>query len=240
MINQCTTQADLSHAVATQVVALAATAIAQRGRFTVAFSGGSLPGLVCPPLVTDFADQIDWSAWHIFLADERCVPLDHPESNYRLLREQLLDHVPIPPEQIYPVAVERDPAAASLAYTTRLTAIFGAEQPPRFDLLLLGMGPDGHTASLFPNHPLLDETQQWVAAIWDAPKPPPQRVTLTLPVLNGARQLFFVVTGASKAALVAAVLTEPPTPARPATLVRPHAGELTWFLDAEAAAQWRP
>lgn len=237
MIHQFTIQADLSHAIAAQVVALAATAIAQRGRFTIAFSGGSLPALVCPPLVTDFADQIDWSAWQIFFVDERCVPLDHPESNYRLLREQLLDHTPIAPAQVYPVAVDLPPATAAQAYEVTLRALFGADQPPRFDLVLLGMGPDGHTASLFPDHRLLNETQRWVAALADAPKPPPQRVTLTLPLLTAARQVSFVVTGANKAAMIDQVLTQSPTAARPASLVQPMKGALDWFLDNAAAAR---
>lgn len=237
MLNIFTSHDALRRAIAAQVAACAATAIAQRGRFTVAFSGGSLPGLVCPPLVNEFADQIDWSAWQLFLVDERCVPLDHQESNYRLLREALLEHAPIPPQQVYPVAVTRDPAAAAQDYTTKLTAVFGVDQLPRFDLVLLGMGPDGHTASLFPDHILLTEKDRWVAPIWDAPKPPPQRVTLTLPVLNAARQVSFVVTGANKAAMLAPVLNGPPTAARPAGLVRPTHGAIDWFLDGDAAAQ---
>jgi 6-phosphogluconolactonase len=224
----------LGRAVATEIVADATVAVAQQGHFTVAFSGGSLPALVCPPLVTEFADQIDWSAWYVFFADERWVPPDHPESNYRLLCEQLLDQVPIPPAQIYLMDEGLAPAAAAAEYAKKLVTCFGATRLPRFDLVLLGMGPDGHTASLFPNHAVLAEIDQWVAPIWNAPKPPPQRITFTLPVLNQARRVSFVVTGGGKAAAVAAVLTKPPSAARPASLVRPQNGHVHWFLDSEA------
>ncbi len=237
MLNIFTSHDALRRAIATQVAACAAEAVARRGRFTVAFSGGSLPALVCPPLVTVLAAQIDWSAWHLFFADERWAPRDHPESNYRLLREQLLDHVPIPPDQIYAMDEELPPAAAATAYAAKLAAIFGAAQPPSFDLLLLGMGPDGHIASLFPDHALLAEGERWVAAIADAPKPPPYRITFTLPLLNRARQVSFVVTGRAKAAVVAQIFTKPPTTALPASLVRPPNGSLDWFLDQDAATE---
>ncbi len=231
----------LQESAAAFVLRVAVHSLAARGRFTIAFSGGSLPSLVCPPLLTDpLVGQIAWSAWRIFFVDERCVPLDDAESNYRLLRDQLLDHAPIPAAHVFPARAELPPQEMADAYDSLLrhTLERGSEGWPVFDLILLGMGPDGHTASLFPNHALLHETQRCAAAIFDAPKPPPQRITLTLPVINQARYVAFIVAGESKAAAVAYTLQPPvaiaPTPAR---LVQPVSGELHWFLDEAAARQ---
>jgi len=236
MIKISASHADLSRTVVTQIAKYAAEVTAQWGCFTVAFSGGSLPALVCPPLITEFADQTDWSAWHVFFADERWVPRQHPDSNYRLLREQLLDHVPIPTNQVYVMDEGLAPAAAATEYIAKLAVVFGTAQPPSFDLVLLGMGPDGHTASLFPDHGLLAESERWVAPIGDAPKPPPCRITFTLPVLNGARKVFFIITGANKAETLAQIMTKPPSRTRPAGMVLPVDGNIEWFLDTDAAA----
>ncbi len=230
----------LSSALGAYIAQRSAAAVAEQHRFTVAFSGGSLPGLASavltqPPL----RDQVAWSAWQLFFADERCVPLTDAESNYRLVQEELLQKVTIPPEQVYAIQPELDPAAAAQAYQAALTQCFQTQPPnlPHFDLILLGMGPDGHTASLFPHHPLLRETTAWVAPILDSPKPPPARITLTLPVLNAARAVAFVITGASKAQALAQAF-DPQTPwgAVPTGLVRPTNGELIWFADEAAAA----
>jgi len=231
------TSQQLGQAAAKHVAYLAAQAVAERGRFTVAVSGGSLPKLLFPPLVSEpLYSQIDWSKWHVFWADERCVPLTDPDSNYRLAREYLFDHVEIPPSQIVPINDTFGPAAAATDYHNKLTQVFAQlpGQLPRFDLILLGMGEDGHTASLFPGHPLLREEELWVAPIFDSPKPPPERITLTLPVLNHARQVIFIATGASKAKAFSAVTKG--NSKLPAGLVQPSDGELHWFVDDTVAA----
>ncbi|GAB4450503.1 MAG: 6-phosphogluconolactonase [Anaerolineae bacterium] len=214
----------------------AAQAVAGRGRFVVAISGGSLPGIIAPPLLAEpLRSRLPWPACHLFFADERCVPLDDPESNYRLVREQLLNRLPVPPGQIYPIDPALSPAAAAEVYAAQLRRIFGdAPAPPRFDAVLLGMGPDGHTASLFPGHPLLAEHTRWVAPITNSPKPPPRRITLTLPLLNAARLVIFIATGSNKAEVLPRVLL--PNATLPAGLVRPASGQLHWLVDAAAAA----
>ncbi len=233
------TPPELGQAAAAYVAQLSAQAIAQRGRFMVALSGGSLPKMLGPALV---ADQIDWSSWHVFWADERCVPLSDPNSNFSAARQYLFDRVNIPPAQIYPLDDTLIPAAAAAAaYQARLAEVFQVApgEVPRFDLILLGLGEDGHTASLFPHHPLLREKERWAAAIFDAPKPPPVRVTLTLPVINQARQVAFVAAGVGKAAALAQVFKNITSPARlPAQMVQPVNGEVCWFVD-EAAANFR-
>jgi 6-phosphogluconolactonase len=226
----------LSQSVGTYISQRSAEAIDQRERFTVAISGGSMPKLLSAVTET----PIDWSGWHLFWADERCVPLDHPDSNYRLAREYLLDRVAIPPQQIYSLDPALPPEQAAQAYQTKLAQVFNpsASQPPRFDLILLGLGEDGHTASLFPNHPLLQETTLWVAPILNAPKPPPERITLTLPVLNNARHVAFITTGAGKAEILPQILeADAPAEPLPAQRVRPTAGMVDWFVDEAAALQ---
>jgi 6-phosphogluconolactonase len=229
----------LAQAAAEYVARLSAQAIAERGRFAVALSGGSLPKILCPPLVADpLQAQVGWSSWHVFWADERCVPLTDPDSNYRLAREYLFEQVDIPPGQIYPLDDAPGPAAAATAYQARLAEVFQppAGQRPRFDLILLGMGEDGHTASLFPQHSLLQETERWVAPVFDSPKPPLARITLTLPVINNARQVAFITTGAGKAEALSQVMRADPASPLPAQRVQPATGELHWFVDEAAAA----
>jgi 6-phosphogluconolactonase len=256
---------ELGQAAATHVAQIAAEAIPARRRFTVALSGGSLPQLLGPALVKQASD---WSAWHIFWADERCVPLTHPDSNYILAQQYLFDHVPIPSGQIHAPDTSPDPAQTAAVYQHTLAHLFNlpplqssslptfqpsnpppilqpsslpAFQPsnppplPQFDLILLGMGEDGHTASLFPGHPLLQETGRWVAPIFDSPKPPPQRITLTLPVLNNARHVAFITAGAGKADILPQVFAAGST--LPAHLVQPASGHLDWFVDEAAAAR---
>jgi 6-phosphogluconolactonase len=232
----------LGQAAANYVSQVSARAVAERGRFSVAISGGSLPKLLGPPLaVQPLRSQIEWSAWHVFWADERCVPLAHTDSNYRLAREYLFDHVPIPADQIYAIDDARPPGPTAEAYQGLLRQLFqpGPGQIPRFDLILLGMGEDGHTASLFPGHPLLTDTDRWVASILDSPKPPPERISLTLPLINQARHIAFLAAGQGKAAVLSEVFG--PTdrdPILPVQLVHPAAdGELVWFVDRAAAMQ---
>ncbi len=233
-LHLCSTSQQLGQAAAAYVAQVSAAAIAARGRFSVALSGGSLPKLLGPALT---AQPLDWSAWHVFWADERCVPPTHPDSNHFVAQAYLFAHAPIPSSQIYNPNTTLDPAQAAAAYQATLAQIFALHPPalPRFDLILLGLGEDGHTASLFPGHPLLQETERWVAPIFDSPKPPPQRLTLTLPVLNHARQVAFITAGAGKADILAQVLAADST--LPAHLVQPSAGDLHWFVDEAAAAR---
>ena len=232
----------LGEAAANYVSQVSARAVTERGRFCVALSGGSLPKLLGPPLAAQpRRSQIEWSAWHVFWADERCVPLAHAESNYRLAREYLFEQVPIPPDQIYAIDDTLPPGPAAEAYQGLLRQLFqpGPGEIPRFDLILLGMGEDGHTASLFPGHPLLTETERWVAPISDSPKPPPERITLTLPLINQARQIAILAAGPGKAAALSQVFgSTAGDPTLPVQRVHPAAeGELVWFVDRAAAMQ---
>ena len=233
------TPGEAGAAAAACVLRRAAEAVAARGRFAVALSGGSLPDLLGPALIRQARDGgADWRAWHVFWADERCVPPTSPESNFAPMHERLFRHAAIPPEHIYSLAAGHEPEQAARDYEARLRGFFAPPDnaPPRFDLIVLGMGEDGHTASLFPGHPLLEETRRWVAPIFDSPKPPPGRITLTLPVINAARHIVFVTAGAGKAAALAAVLgAHPQTPALPARRVAPVDGTVRWFVDAAAA-----
>ena len=231
----------LAREAARRFVAAASTATAARGRFVVALSGGSTPKALLRLLAEPpYRDEIDWSRVHVAWGDERCVPPDHDESNYRMAREALLDRVPIPPEQVYrPLGEEPDHQAAADAYAATLRRIFGLarDEWPRFDLLHLGLGPEGHTASLFPGSPALGEREKLVAAPW-VEKLGAYRLTLTPPAINAAREVQFLVAGTEKASIVREVLRGPRDPNRlPAQVVAPTEGRLTWLLDAAAAAQ---
>jgi len=302
------TTTDVARAAAVLVVQLSHVAVQTRGKFMVALSGGSLPEIVSQGLLDpDIKDTIDWKAWHVFFADERIVPLDHPESNYSLCRKSLLDHVPIPSNQIFAINVQGSESAEDIQqktasgfyaqdYEQRMYQAFGltpsstakdddkecgggacfactavspAYSPsnpsnlprPQFDLVLLGMGPDGHTCSLFPNHRALHERFHSVVTITDSPKPPPARITFTLPLLNNAICVAFIVTGQNKLDAVRSVFglnpqkSDPASSSNggnqlsgscaadgtplplPAALVRPHlyGRALHWFLDPVAS-----
>ncbi|KAJ3101670.1 6-phosphogluconolactonase [Phlyctochytrium planicorne] len=211
-----------------------ARAIASHNRFTVAISGGSLPTLLSAVLKSN--KSVDWSKWHVFLADERCVPLKHADSNFALIKTALLDFVPIPPAQVYPIAEDLigNPHLVAINYTVMLEGVFGKQGVPVFDLILLGMGPDGHTCSLFPGHPLLNEYSLWVTHITDSPKPPPSRITLTYPVLNAATEVIFVSTGDSKADVLHRILDLDEV--LPSQRVRPKS-PVIWIVDEGAASQ---
>ena len=230
----------LSRAAAALLVGQANQAVAARGRFAVALSGGGTPRrtyelLAAPPL----ADQAPWDRMHVFWGDERCVPLDDPRSNARLAREAWLDHVPLPPDQIHPLACAPGPAAAAREYAAELRRFF-AGGPPRLDLVLLGLGDNGHTASLFPHTPVLEEHKRWAAAVYVADQNL-YRVTLTAPCINRAAVVAFLVAGRGKAAILREVLHGPRDPRRlPAQLIEPQNGELRWLLDLEAAASLSP
>jgi 6-phosphogluconolactonase len=235
------TRALTGAAVAAEVARLSAQAVAERGRFTVALSGGSLVEMIAPGLLErSRSGEVNWPAWQVFWADERCVPSASPDSNYAMAEELLFRHVPLPKNQIYTLEEARGPEGAATAYEAFLQRFFALApgQPPRFDLILLGMGEDGHIASLFPGHPLLDETRRRVVPVTDSPKPPPERVTLTLPVINNACHIIFVTAGAGKAGVLRQVLgTNAQGEALPARRVSPAYGTLQWFIDADAAKQ---
>ena len=230
--------ATLADRAAQAVVDLGRAAVSAHGRFTVALAGGATPRatymrLAMPP----HADAMPWDRTWVFFGDERCVPPDHPESNYRMASETVLGKVPLPPAQVFRMRGEADdPEAAAVEYARTLTEVFATRrgERPRFDLILLGMGLDGHTGSLFPGSPALKEVFRTVAAVHAAAAAIPQRLTLTFPVLNAAAEVIFLVSGAEKAKAVKAALGEGAT--LPAAMVRPADGRLRWLLDAPAAA----
>lgn len=242
-INIYLTQQDLSVAIAGHVALLAAQVMAERGRFFVALSGGSVMKIICTKLVAEPGrTDVDWSGWHVFWADERCVPLSSPESNYGVANRLLFRHVDIPRHQIYSLDDTLGAVEAAEAYESILTRVFqpGAGRLPRFDLILLGIGEDGHTASLFPGSPLLRETRRWVVPVFNAPKPPSERLTLTLPVINNARHVIFVAAGAGKKSILSEVFRPSlHQPRLPAELVSPFDGDLQWFADEAAAGNLR-
>jgi 6-phosphogluconolactonase len=230
----------LSAALAAHVVSLASMASAARGRFCVALSGGSLMDIISPPLVSNpLRDTVNWSSWHVFWVDERWVPWRSPESNHGFAQRRFFNRVGIPGEQIHATDNSLSPLETAHAYEATLATVFqpGAGQMPRFDLVLLGIGEDGHTASLFPSHPALHETRHWVVPVFGSPKPPPIRISMTLPVINNSCHVVFVAAGPGKAEIVSKVLDyKVPQPELPARHVNPSNGELQWFVDRAAAA----
>jgi 6-phosphogluconolactonase len=214
---------------------LATSAVESRGRFSVALSGGATPGRLYQLLAqAPYRAQVPWQETYLFWGDERCVPPEDPGSNYRRAEVALIRHVPIPPDHVCRIHGELEPAAASRAYTRTLIDFFCGPRP-RFDLIFLGLGQDGHTASLFPGSAALQETERLAIPVEaNYQGRPAHRVTLTLPAINAARQVLFLVTGSGKAEAVRAVIHDLPS-ALPAQQVRPVAGKLTWLLDAAAA-----
>jgi 6-phosphogluconolactonase len=230
--------AALAAEAADRFVKLAQAAVVRSGRFSVALTGGSTPQAMYRLLAqSPRTAQIDWPKVHIFWGDERFVPPDDHDSLWRMARETFLNDVPVPAANIYPMpTVGLAPAAAARQYAQTLTHFF-APTPPRFDLILLGMGPDTHIASIFPGHPAaVAPDEQLVVAVTNSPKPPPTRLTLTYKVINQAANIIFLVTGDDKAAAVAQVLTGEQDPGQwPAQGVQPENGRLLWLLDAAAA-----
>ena len=230
--------AALFEAAAGVFVELAGAAVSRRGTFSVALAGGSTPRSLYTLLAGTRASDVPWPSIRWFWGDERCVPPTHPDSNFRMAHEALLSRVPLAPDAVHRIEAERaDPAEAAAAYQRTLRAALHAPAPelPRFDLVLLGMGADGHTASLFPGSSALAERSRLVAATIQPSSGAP-RVTLTLPVLNAAATVLFLVSGPDKRAAVEAVLGEhAAASALPASLVRPTDGRLLWLLDEAAA-----
>lgn len=222
----------LAEAAAREFAAKAAEAIEEHGRFAVVLAGGSTPKAMYGILARDYSDSIDWSKVHVFFGDERTVPPDHEDSNYRMAREALLDHIRV--GSVHRMRCELTPDEAASAYEEQLREFFGSEELPRFDLILLGIGGDGHTASLFPETPALEVRDRWVVAN-PVPKLDTIRTTLTIPVINAARSVAFLVAGEDKAEALKEILEGDADPRKyPARLIQPPGGP-DWMLDRAAA-----
>lgn len=232
----CRGPSELARAAARCIADLAQAAVDERGRFAVALSGGSTPRQTYETLATPpYRDAIPWSAAHVFWSDERCVPPDHADSNYRLARLALLDRVPLPAENVHRIQGELPPEDAAQRYEAELRLL---GDPPVLDLALLGLGADGHTASLFPGAPRPRAGAKAVAVYAEAHGS--WRVTLTLEALNLARRVLFLVSGEDKAAALAATLEGPNDPVRwPAQAVHGQTGEPEWLVDEAAASLLR-
>lgn len=226
----------LSHAAAELFVLHSQEAVRERGRFCVALAGGETPRLTYELLARPpYRNQVPWEQVDFFWGDERCVPPGDPRSNERMAREALLDHVPVSPGQIHPVCCFADPTKAGDAYEVVIQRYFGGG-PARFDLMFLSLGEDGHTASLFPGMPILEQRERWVGQVCPAGEHI-FRVTLTAPLINQSRLIAFLVAGREKAQVLRNVLEGPYMPFRlPAQLVQPLDGQLRWLVDEQAAA----
>ncbi|MDD2922853.1 MAG: 6-phosphogluconolactonase [Anaerolineales bacterium] len=221
----------ISQAAAEIFVEAASEAIAARGRFSVALSGGSAPHRLHEILASEsFREQVNWKSVHAFWGDERCVPPDDLRSNFRMARETLLNHVPIPAENIHAVHGELNPSQAAAQYESELKKYFGVEQPV-FDLIFLGMGDNAHTASLFPHTPVLNEKEKWVADVY-VKELDMYRVTFTAPLINQADQIVFLVSGVDKAHALHEVIEGAYHPQEvPAQLIR----HPLWLVDQAAS-----
>ncbi len=229
-------------ALTADILRLSQEAVQSRGRFSVALCGGSVLELLNRGLpLMHQAPLIDWSSWNIFWVDERHVSWNSPDSNYGSAKRLFLDHVPIPADRIHPVPELPDVEEVALAYERSMRSLLPLDGAgvPRLDIVLLGLGEDGHIASLFPGHAALFEDERLVVPVRDAPKPPPDRVTMTLPVLRAARTIRVVVTGTRKADMVARVLGEPHVATGlPAQMLLSVCENLVWMMDRDAAHQW--
>ncbi len=220
---------------------LAHQAIQARGRFVIALAGGSTPKVMYS-LIAGSPDRfaVDWAHIHVCFGDERCVPPDHPDSNYRMVSETLLSLAPIPPGQVHRMSGELDPQAGAADYEAKLRLLFSGQNLPGFDLVLLGLGDDGHTASLFPGSPVLAETQRWVTSVEHTTPPPPlvTRLSLTFPAINASANVVFLVAGAAKQPILSKVLfSGAGRQDYPAQRVAPASGKLSWLIDKAAAGQ---
>ncbi|MGQ9736478.1 MAG: 6-phosphogluconolactonase [Armatimonadota bacterium] len=223
----------LYRAIAEAIIEKVQNTLRQQAHFTLALSGGNTPRPLYHLLATEYRHRVEWNRVHLFWGDERYVPPDHPASNYRMVRETMIEPLRIPSTNVHAVPVaEPSPERVAEHYEEHLREFFGTT--PRFDLILLGMGVDGHTASLFPSTPALAERKRWVT-VGEAPTEPRIRLTLTLPALNAGRSVYFLVVGVDKAEAVRKVLLE--NAPLPASLVNPRGGELIWWLDRESASR---
>jgi 6-phosphogluconolactonase len=229
--------AALQQAAAERIAAAAQAAIARHGSFTMVLAGGSTPLGVYALLASEpFRSQIPWAQTSLLVGDERYVSADHPDSNMFAARRTLIDHVPIPADQVFAVPTYfAEPDDAVAVYAQQVDALL-TSAGGRFDIVLLGIGPDGHTASLFPHHPALNAPAgTLVVAVHDAPKPPPLRISLTAEALNRSNETLFLVTGADKAPALQAILAPDGDPhTYPARLIKPEGGRLVWMVAAES------
>jgi len=228
---------ELARAGAEIFCSAAKTAVAQKGRFTVALSGGTTPRPMHRLLAgAPYQSEVPWHRTHIFWVDERMVPADHSDSNFGLARKDLLDHVPLPAANLYPMPAETAPGQGARQYQHQLRDFFKPSpgRYPVFDLISLGIGSDGHVASLFPGQSAAQTGDAWVVSVKGG-NPDLARLSLTFPVLNSAAQLFFLVSGKAKAAVIQTVFAEP-SAGLPAQNIRPFSRNLTWLLDRAAAA----
>lgn len=229
--------AGVAEAAANRVLEIGREVIAARGRFSIVLSGGSTPERAYGLLASDsYTAQLDWSKVHIFFGDERSVPPDDVKSNYRMASEAWLSHVALPAKNIHRMNGVGDVVANARLYEEELRTFFNDAAWPRFDLVLLGLGDDGHTASLFPGTEVLAERERWVMGLW-VEKLSTYRITLTAPAINHAAHIIFLVTGGNKAACVREILQdEPDSEVLPAQLIEPLNGSLEWLMDSAAAA----
>ncbi|KAK6155499.1 hypothetical protein DH2020_009747 [Rehmannia glutinosa] len=241
------TEEDVAVALAKYTADLSEKYINEKGSFSVVLSGGTLIDTLRKLVESPYKQSVDWSKWLIFWVDERVVPLDHEDSNYLLASRGFLSKVPIPPSNVYAINDKKSPEGAADDYEDRLKdlvsrkilPISNISGFPKFDLMLLGMGPDGHVASLFPSRHHRYEKERWVTFITDSPKPPPPRITFTFPVINSASEIAMVITGADLAETTKMALGNGQIPGStplPCTEVSAE-GELTWFLDKDAASK---
>ena len=235
----------LAHAAAERIVVSAEHAIDAGREFVVALSGGSTPRGTYELLAREpLTSRVDWSRVRVVWGDERCVPPSDAESNYRMARESLLDHVPIPSTNVHRIHGEHDPVVAAASYEATLRTLFRTSNGPpssapghNIDLALLGLGDNGHTASIFPQSAIVDEQSRWVMADYVAAVSM-WRVTLTSPILNAAAELLFLVSGGTKANVLKRVLEGPRHPRElPAQLIAPTRGRIRWLVDRAAAAE---
>ena len=227
----------LSKATAEEIIKTAIASVAAKGYFSLVLAGGNTPRALYDLLATDFKDKIPWSLTHIFWGDERYVPKDHPDSNYKMTFETLISKVPISTENIHPIPTEiEDPDKAAILYEQEIREFFqtlNSGKEASFDLILLGIGEDGHTASLFPKDPILKEKEKLVASVVaPAYYPIRQRITITLPLINSAKKVIFLVSGASKRKVVKEILNIQNSKDNiyPAGFVNPK-DRLVWFVD---------
>lgn len=230
----------LAQEAAKRILTIAEEAVTHRSSFSVVLAGGSTPQRLYLLLAGEpYCTHVPWRKTHLFWGDERAVPPEHPDSNFGMAQGTLLSRIPIPANQVHRMEAERadlDMAAAEYEIEiARTFAVQPSDEPPAFDLVLLGLGSDGHTASLFPYTPALRETRRWVVSHY-VPALKTNRLTLTAPILNRAAMILFLVAGIEKAAALQAVLEGPPDPERlPAQLIRPVTGRLVWLADQAAA-----
>lgn len=240
---------ELSIDLVDYIAEISEASIKEHGVFCIVLSGGSLINLMGKLVEPPYNKIVDWAKWYVFWADERVVGKNHDDSNYKLAKETLLSKVNVFPRHICSIndTVSAEDAATEYEFAIRqmvkTRTVIASENSdcPRFDLILLGMGSDGHVASLFPNHPALEVKDDWVTFLTDSPKPPPERITFTLPVINSAASVVVVATGESKANAVHLAIDDltslETSPSLPARLVQPSSGNLIWFMNKPAGSK---